>query len=70
MIFAQIGIFAIGFCLKFPKFLIWEKSAKLTKEFAWVRPKYRSELGTQNRKKTGYVFTLNTEFIEVVKPEN
>ena len=50
--FGSVSLFLQGFCLKIPKFWVrWWKSAELASKFAWVRPKNRSELGAQNRKK-------------------
>ena len=51
--FGPVRLYLQGFCLKFPKFWVRQwKSAELASKFAWVRPKNRSELGAQNRKKT------------------
>ena len=53
LVFGSASLFFQGFCSKFPKFWVrWRISAELASKFAWVRPKNRSELGTQNRKKT------------------
>ena len=49
---AELGQNLQGVCLEIPKFWVrWWKSAELATKFAWVRPKNRSELGDQNRKK-------------------
>ena len=58
--FGSVSLFLQGFCLKIPKFWVrWWKSAELASKFAWVRPKNRSELGAQNRKKnTDYEMLL------------
>jgi len=64
--FGPVRLYFQGFCLKLPKFWVsWVKLAELTSKFAWVRPKYRSELGAQNRKKNtvngGDIFTFNEQ---------
>ena len=50
----QLAYFgSVSLCLQFLKFWVrWWKSAELASKFASVRPKNRSELGAQNRKKS------------------
>ena len=63
--FGSVSLFLQGFCLKIPKFWVrWWKSAELASKYAWVRPKNRSELGAQNRKKTLYIWCILNKFLQ------